>query len=29
VVANMSEFARAFECKPGQPMVRENVCRIW
>jgi endothelin-converting enzyme/putative endopeptidase len=29
VVANMPEFARAFECRPGQPMVRENVCRIW
>jgi putative endopeptidase len=29
VVANMPEFARAFQCKPGQPMVRENVCRIW
>jgi endothelin-converting enzyme/putative endopeptidase len=29
VVANMPEFARAFQCKAGQPMVRENVCRIW
>jgi len=28
-VANMPEFARAFQCKAGQPMVRENVCRIW
>jgi putative endopeptidase len=29
VVANMPEFAAAFSCKPGQPMVREKVCRIW
>ena len=29
VVANMPEFAHAFGCKKGQPMVRENVCRIW
>ena len=29
VVANMPEFAQAFSCKSGQPMVREKVCRIW
>jgi putative endopeptidase len=29
VVANMPEFAHAFACKPGQPMVREKVCRVW
>jgi endothelin-converting enzyme/putative endopeptidase len=29
VVINIPEFARAFACKPGQPMVTENVCRIW
>jgi putative endopeptidase len=29
VVANMPEFAEAFSCKPGQPMVRANVCKIW
>jgi endothelin-converting enzyme/putative endopeptidase len=29
VVANMPEFQRAFGCKAGQPMVRENVCRVW
>lgn len=29
VVANMPEFAEAFSCKPGQPMVREKVCKIW
>ncbi|MEO8195363.1 MAG: M13 family metallopeptidase [Thermoanaerobaculia bacterium] len=28
-VANMPEFAQAFSCKPGQPMVRANVCKIW
>jgi endothelin-converting enzyme/putative endopeptidase len=29
VVANMREFREAFHCKPGQPMVRENACRVW
>jgi endothelin-converting enzyme/putative endopeptidase len=29
VVANMPEFARAFSCKAGQPMVREKACRVW
>ncbi|HET8725678.1 MAG TPA: M13 family metallopeptidase [Anaeromyxobacteraceae bacterium] len=29
VVPNVPEFAKAFSCKAGQPMVRENVCRIW
>ena len=29
VVANMPEFREAFHCKPGQPMVRENSCRVW
>jgi len=29
VVVNMPEFARAFGCKAGQPMVSANVCRIW
>jgi putative endopeptidase len=29
VVANMPEFARAFSCKPGQPMVREKPCKVW
>ncbi len=29
VVPNVPEFRQAFSCKPGQPMVRENVCRIW
>ncbi|HEY6273105.1 MAG TPA: M13 family metallopeptidase [Terriglobales bacterium] len=29
VVANMPEFAQAFGCKKGQPMVREKTCRVW
>jgi len=29
VVGNMSEFAHAFGCKAGQPMVRVNACRVW
>ena len=29
VAANMTEFRAAFHCKPGQPMVRENACRVW
>ena len=29
VVSNMQEFRDAFHCKPGQPMVRENSCRVW
>jgi endothelin-converting enzyme/putative endopeptidase len=29
VVSNMPEFQAAFHCKAGQPMVRENACRVW
>ena len=29
VVSNMPEFARAFGCKAGQPMVRASACRVW
>jgi putative endopeptidase len=29
VVSNMPEFARAFSCKAGQPMVRATSCRVW
>ena len=29
VVANMLEFRGAFSCKPGQPLVREQVCGVW
>jgi putative endopeptidase len=29
LVINMPEFQQAFHCKAGQPMVRENRCRVW
>ena len=31
VVVNMPEFAQAFSCKQGQPMVKpaDKVCRVW
>jgi endothelin-converting enzyme/putative endopeptidase len=29
LVVNMPEFAPAFACKAGQPMVKEKVCRVW
>jgi putative endopeptidase len=29
VVGNMPEFANAFSCKVGQPMVRTQACRVW
>jgi endothelin-converting enzyme/putative endopeptidase len=29
VVSNMPEFAQAFSCKAGQPMVRPQACRVW
>ncbi len=28
-VQNSAAFAEAFGCKAGQPMVRENACRVW
>ncbi len=28
-VQNMPEFQKAFSCKPGQPMVSANACRVW
>jgi predicted metalloendopeptidase len=28
-LANLSEFAQAFQCGPGSPMVRANPCRVW
>jgi putative endopeptidase len=28
-VSNMAEFAKAFGCKRGDPMVREQACKIW
>jgi len=29
VMADLPDFARAFGCKAGQPMVRAEACRIW
>ena len=29
LMVNMEEFQRAFSCRAGQPMVRENRCRVW
>jgi len=29
VVQNMPEFGKAFGCKPGQPMMPVNACRVW
>ena len=29
VVADLPEFGAAFGCKVGQPMMRENACRVW
>jgi putative endopeptidase len=29
LVVNFPEFEKAFACKAGQPMVKENRCRIW
>jgi endothelin-converting enzyme/putative endopeptidase len=28
-VSNMPEFQKAFACKAGQPMVRQNACSVW
>jgi putative endopeptidase len=28
-VSNMEAFAKAFGCKKGDPMVREQACKIW
>jgi len=28
-LTNQAEFAKAFGCKPGQPMVRQSACRVW
>jgi endothelin-converting enzyme/putative endopeptidase len=29
VASNLPEFAKAFGCKAGQPMVQANACRVW
>jgi endothelin-converting enzyme/putative endopeptidase len=28
-VSNMPEFAQAFQCKPGDKMVRSDACQVW
>jgi predicted metalloendopeptidase len=28
-LSNLSEFAAAFQCKPGTKMVREKQCVVW
>ncbi len=29
LMVNLPEFEKAFSCKAGQPMVKENRCRVW
>jgi putative endopeptidase len=29
VVVNIPEFAQAFQCKAGQPMVGAHICKVW
>ena len=29
IVSNMPEFAAAFSCQAGQPMVRQPGCKVW
>ncbi len=29
VVVNMPEFEKAFSCKAGQPLVKQDRCRVW
>ena len=29
IVTNMPDFATAFGCKVGQPMVKAKVCKVW
>ena len=29
VVSNLPQFGEAFGCKVGQPMMRQNACRVW
>jgi putative endopeptidase len=29
VLSNMPEFQKAFSCRAGAPMVRQNQCRVW
>lgn len=29
IVSDLPQFQQAFGCKPGQPMVRQKMCRVW
>ena len=29
IVSDLPEFAKAFNCKEGQPMVRAKACKVW
>jgi putative endopeptidase len=29
VVSNMPEFAKAYGCKAGSPMINATQCRVW
>jgi predicted metalloendopeptidase len=29
LMVNMPQFQQAFQCKAGQPMVKEKRCRVW
>ena len=29
IVSDLPQFRQAFGCKPGQPMVRAKMCRVW
>ena len=29
LMVNMPQFAKAFSCKVGEPMVKEKPCKIW
>src|SRR5450631_71543 len=29
IIADLPEFAKAFGCKQGQPMVADPICRVW
>jgi endothelin-converting enzyme/putative endopeptidase len=29
IVSNLPEFAAAFGCKAGQPMVKAPICKVW
>jgi endothelin-converting enzyme/putative endopeptidase len=29
IVSNLPQFQHAFQCKAGQPMVREKMCKVW